>query len=227
MFARKIILVELTFFAASLTTAGSARAAQKKYHAKGDLFGRPFSTQVDGEPAATMLANRQDSSVVILFASGRSAELSSSLPEHIAKEYSPDVSTLSLVERLYGQAKNKQLQDYYLSAALPSDLSCKRRKQDAQAIDIPESMYTISVITARLGQKQNRAGIATPNDGYSPLPDEIVGGSDVVVEVGSDHTLERLDLNTRMAALLRCIIRQRKGCVPEPEQMKQNLTIQN
>ncbi|GHT01285.1 hypothetical protein AGMMS49525_01580 [Bacteroidia bacterium] len=82
---------------------------------EGSLFGRPFSTQVDNEFAATMLTNREDSSVVNLFASHQNDELTDELLKNITKEYSLNVATLFLVERLYQQERNRRLQDFYLS----------------------------------------------------------------------------------------------------------------
>ncbi|GHT28420.1 hypothetical protein FACS189432_06340 [Bacteroidia bacterium] len=89
--------------------------AQKTFQVEGSLFGRPFSTLVDHELAAAMLADRQDSSVVNLFASYRDVELNNELLKDITKNYSLHVASLFLVERLYEQERNRRLQDYYLS----------------------------------------------------------------------------------------------------------------
>ena len=89
--------------------------AQKNFYVKGTLFGRPFDTQVDHELAVKMLTNRQDSNVVNLFSNYQKEELNDELLKSITNQYSVDVSTLFLIEKLYGQEKNRQLQDFYLS----------------------------------------------------------------------------------------------------------------
>jgi hypothetical protein len=358
MLTSKITLLVLIFLAVSITMASNACAKQKSYYVEGVLFGHPLHVRVDHKLAATMLTNRQDSSVAKSLASYRNAELSSELLEDITRKYSLNVSTLFFAERLYGQGKNRQLQDYYLSAidtlpmaevdrllsslqdfhvvfvpafnyesntgsflqqrelldaarisneivkvqpwglvadnakmiaqrlqeisrqrsniiivsaskgsletaialgeilkpdelgavkgwinacgilkgspaadywAVPlrrywlscglffvgkqpnltqllGDLSYNRRKQDAQTLVIPASVYTINLIAVGLGKRKDRTKMLVPNDGYSPLLDEIVGGGDVVMEVGSNHTFANVDLNIRLVALLRYLV---------------------
>jgi hypothetical protein len=106
--------LRLVLLVASLI-AGHICVAQKDFYVEGTLFGRPFHTQVDHKLATTMLTNRQDSSVIELLANYKNAELDDKLLEDITKKYSLDVATLFLVERLYEQGRNKQLQDFYLS----------------------------------------------------------------------------------------------------------------
>ncbi len=88
---------------------------QEKLYVKGSLFGRPIETQVDHSFAATMLTNRQDISVTTLFAHYQDQKLCNELLTDITKNYSLDVASLFLYERLYEQNNNKQLQDFYSS----------------------------------------------------------------------------------------------------------------
>ncbi|MDR1342502.1 MAG: hypothetical protein LBK18_04495 [Prevotellaceae bacterium] len=94
-----------------------------------------------------------------------------------------------------------------LSALLRS-LSYEQRRQEVQELAIPGSIYTVNFIAANLHLKKDRINMAVPNDGYSPLLDEIAAGGDVVVELGPGHTLEGVDLNIRMVTLLRYVVNQ-------------------
>ncbi|MDR0864655.1 MAG: hypothetical protein LBO74_06950 [Candidatus Symbiothrix sp.] len=335
--------------------------AQKDLSVDGTLFGRPFSTQVDNDFAATMITNRKDSNVVKLFATYRNTELNDDLLKEITKNYSLNVATLFMVERLYEQERNRQLQDFYLSyidtlspfgldqklsflqdfyivfvpafnyesnmgnfweqrelldsAKIPNeiiktqqwglveenaeliaqklqeiseqhrnlivisvskggletalawekiqhpdvlkavkawinvsgilngspaadywsiskkkiwlkfglffsgkwkvpltqllnDLSYKRRKQEAKTLVMPQNIYTVNFITAKLRQEKDHASIAIPSDGYSPFLDELVPSGDVVIEMNADHTFQGVNLNVRMFALLQYVVNQ-------------------
>jgi hypothetical protein len=114
LFAKKNYYLKFAVFLVSIITTNIC-AAQKDLQVEGTLFGRPFLTQVDHKLAATMLTNRQDSSVVNLFDHYRNTELCDELLKDITKNYSLHVASLFLVERLYKQERNKLLQDYYLS----------------------------------------------------------------------------------------------------------------
>jgi len=82
---------------------------------EGTLFGRAITLPVDHELAVKMITNRQDSDVVNLFSRYQNVALDNELLKNITNQYSLDVATLFLIERLYGQEKNKRLQDFYLS----------------------------------------------------------------------------------------------------------------
>jgi len=328
---------------------------------EGTLFGRPITLPVDHELAVKMITNRQDSDVVNLFSSYQNVALDNELLKNITNQYSLDVATLFLIERLYGQEKNKRLQDFYLStidtlsssnleqslsflqdfyvvfvpafnyesnagnfwqqrallaaAKIPheiiktqqwglveenanliakqlqdlsqnysniivvsvskggleaalaldkitnpetlnsikawinvsgilkgspaadhwqqpgrklwlrcglffarkwkvpltqllNDLSYNRRKQTAQELNIPKSIYIINLIAGKLKSLKDRAKVLLPSDGYSPLLDEIVKDGDVVFEMNANHTYKGVDLNVRMVVLLRYIVSQ-------------------
>jgi hypothetical protein len=340
--------------------AFSQVAFAQKIKVEGSLFERPFFTTVNHSLAATMLFNRQDSSVVNLFAQHRDAALNNAMLENITKKYSIDVATLFLAEKIYESPANKRAQDDYwanlsnLSAAdlvqsfdflkdyhiafipgfnyeanksnfeeqrrlldaagisnemiitqpfglidnnaeivanrlrevtrqhsniilvsisrggaetgialsrlllpeemmpvkawinacgilrgtpvadywakpfrkmwlglgmffsgkgsinlksMTSDLSYSRRKNDV--LTIPKNIYTVNFVAVSLGQNPNRIAMQVPNDGYSPLLDEITDNGAVVIEIGNglNHTLEKLDINPCLAAILRHIVK--------------------
>ena len=81
----------------------------------GILFGRPFQTNVDHHLAKEMLANPNDSSVVQFFSDYGNHALNTETLSDITQKYSMDVASLFFVEKIYGQGKNRRLQDYYLS----------------------------------------------------------------------------------------------------------------
>jgi len=83
---------------------------------EGALFGRPFSTNVDHELAKTMLTNPDDSSVLQLYSDYDAHELNTETLSKIVQKYSFDVAALYFVKRIYGQEKNRQIQDEYLAA---------------------------------------------------------------------------------------------------------------
>lgn len=90
------------------------------------------------------------------------------------------------------------------------DLSYERQKDGALLI-IPESIYTINLIALNFSRK-DKVKMRVPNDGYSPLLDEISPGGDVVMEAGIDHQgFGSVNMNGRMVALLRWIV-GRIGC---------------
>jgi hypothetical protein len=339
-------------------------AFAQKISVEGSLFGRPFSTKVNHSLAATMLSNRQDSSVVNLFARYSDTTLHNAMFENITKKYSIDVSTLFLAEKLYKSPVNKRAQDDYLAnlddlsavdliqsfdflknyhivfipgfnyeanrgnfedqrklldsanisnemiitqplgliddnakivasrlweinkqhnniilisiskggaetgialshllspeditsvkawinacgilrgtpvadywakpfrkmwiglglfftgkgsinlKSMMKDLSYKRRKNDV--FTMPKDIYTINFVVTSLGQNSNRIAMKVPNDGYSPLLDEITDNGAVVVEIGNglNHTLENLDINIRLTAILRHIVEYGKA----------------
>jgi hypothetical protein len=90
--------------------------------------------------------------------------------------------------------------------SMTKDLSYKRRKNDV--LTIPKNIYTVNFVVASLGQNPNRIAMKVPNDGYSPLLDEFTDNGLVIIEIGKglNHTLENLNINTRMAAILRHIV---------------------
>jgi hypothetical protein len=333
---------------------------QKELYVEGALLGKHIHTKVDHELAATMITNRQDSSVIKLFETYNNIQLDNEILENITKEYSLDVATLFLIEKLYNQEKNRQIQDYYLSVidtlfednldkqlsflqnfyivfipafnynsnngnyfkqrelldsakmpyemiktdpfgraednaeiiaeqlreinrlhsnvivisaskgsletaialrkvlnsddlnslkvwinvcgilkgspvadfwatpfrkwwlscgiffmgkrinlnALLSSLSYKQRIQEKETLAIPGSLYVINFISTNLEMEKSKVKMMVPNDGFSPLWDEIVNSGDVVIETGSNHRLEVVNLNTRLVALLRYAVNQ-------------------
>ena len=98
----------------------------KNIWVEGTLFGRPFQTYVDHELAKTMLTNRSDSSVIQLFSNYSESNLDTETLSEITKKYSFDVATLFFIEKLYEQAKNKEIQDFYLSTI--DDLSLEDKE---------------------------------------------------------------------------------------------------
>jgi len=115
-FPDKTHCIRLFLLVITLTLTNNICIAQKDFDVEGTLFGQPIKTKVDHKLAVNMLTNRQDSSVVNLFSSFQNAELDDELLGSITNQYSLDVSTLFLIEKLYEQEKNRQLQDFYLSA---------------------------------------------------------------------------------------------------------------
>jgi hypothetical protein len=89
--------------------------------------------------------------------------------------------------------------------AIMKDLSYKQLKRSLYTM--PPHIYTLSFLSTSFGKKQSKIMMSVPNDGYSPLIDEIPANGDVVVEIGSNHTLEGLDLNNCMLALLQYIVK--------------------
>jgi hypothetical protein len=330
--------------------------AQENLYVEGYLFGRQFSTNVDSQLAANMLNNRLDSSVIQLFSEYQNIELDSKTLENISKKYSIDVASLFLIERLYEQPSNKQVQnDYFLLdtidvsdlyaqlaqledfyvvfipgfrykgnvgnflqqrqlleiAKIPyemimidevglvdnnaamiaerlkeidklyqniiiisvskgsleteialgkllkpeditkigawinvcgilkgtpiadywsaplrksflscgvffmgkkniningllNDMSYTQCKEKYKDIVIPPDIYTINLISTPLGRKK-KSTMLQPNDGFSPLLDSITKNGVVIVEVGTNHLFENVNLNTRMVALLQHI----------------------
>ena len=112
----KTFHIKLFSLVITLALTNDICVAQKDFEVDGTLFSRSFKTQVDHELAVKMLTNRQDSSVVNLFSNYQNTELNDDLLKSITNQYSLDVSTLFLIEKLYEQENNKQLQDFYLSA---------------------------------------------------------------------------------------------------------------
>jgi len=88
---------------------------------------------------------------------------------------------------------------------LTNDLSYNHRKEKYQNIIIPTELTTINLLGIPLGQEKKRKN-PTPNDGFSPLADAITDDGIVVVEMGVDHFFKGVDLNCRMAALLKYIV---------------------
>jgi hypothetical protein len=108
---------------------------------------------------------------------------------------------------------------------LLKNISYTQRIQDTLSLTIPKNIYTVNLLAVHLGQKnikrknnltnfnqeQKKYCIKTitqviPNDGSSPLFDEIANEGNVVIEMGTRHTFEGVDMNTRMIALLRYIV---------------------
>ncbi|MDR0893697.1 MAG: hypothetical protein LBN06_00090 [Prevotellaceae bacterium] len=84
---------------------------------------------------------------------------------------------------------------------LTYDLSYLHHQERWPKWKIPKSIYTITLLSTPLG-REKKGLMKVPNDNYSPLIDEIIDGGNIVVEVGYNHTLEGMDLNPRMVALL-------------------------
>ena len=89
--------------------------SQNSIPVDGILFGRPLQTNVDHILAKEMLANRGDISVVQFFSDYENHALNTETLSDITQKYSMDVASLFFVEKIYGQEKNRRLQDYYLS----------------------------------------------------------------------------------------------------------------
>jgi hypothetical protein len=83
-----------------------------------------------------------------------------------------------------------------------TDLSYENRKHEI--VKIPEKIYTVNFVVTSLGQNSNRIIMQVPNDGYSPLLDEITEGGVTIMEIGNglNHTLQNLDVNISLAAML-------------------------
>jgi hypothetical protein len=351
-----------SFLLCIVALVGCVACRTQKISVTGELFEKPFSTNVCNHFAATMLANRKDSNIINFYAQYENAELNNTTLEKIAKQYSLDASTLFLIEKLYQQPANRTAQNDYLSnmadlqqssfkrnldflknyhvvfipgfnynsnmgncatqrAILDSaKISCemiftdeigllnenaqiiakrlreinKERKNiilvsvskggtetaialsnllkpeelssvtawlnvcgilrgtpvadywaapfrkmflslglffigkgsvDIKAImedlsyerlkgnvyTIPKNIYTVSFLATSLGRNRNKIMKSVPNDGYSPLIDEVPDNSAVVVNVGTNHTLKGLNLDNCMIALLQHIVKYQKN----------------
>lgn len=86
---------------------------------------------------------------------------------------------------------------------LLNNLSSKRIKKTYPIFSIP-NIYTVNLVGVPLGKKENKI-FKEPNDGYSPLLDELIDSGLTITEVGADHTFENIDLNVRLAAILNYI----------------------
>ena len=92
--------------------------------------------------------------------------------------------------------------------ALLMDISYSRCRKKYKTLKIPSEIITINLIAAPLAQLKKNKKIPIPNDGFSPLADLITEDGIVVIEAGLDHFLRGIDLNKRMAVLLRYIVDQ-------------------
>ena len=71
---------------------------------------------------------------------------------------------------------------------------------------IPNQIKTISLIAAPLAREKVNRLFSAPNDGFSYLPDAMTENCAVVMEMGLNHFFNDVDLNVRMAVLLRYIV---------------------
>jgi hypothetical protein len=92
--------------------------------------------------------------------------------------------------------------------AIMKDLSYERLKGNVYTI--PKNIYTVSFIAASLGKNKNKMIMSVPNDGYSPLLDEILDNGVAIVGIGANHALEGLNLNDTMIALLQHVVKHQK-----------------
>ena len=83
--------------------------------AKGLLHGKTVEINVDHELAAEMLKNPNAASSIKSFCGYDKRMLNGDLLLDIAKKYSPDVSTLYFIRRIYQSAQNSRSQDRYLN----------------------------------------------------------------------------------------------------------------
>ena len=107
---------KITFVVCFITFFCISVSAQNIIPVEGVLFGRPFQCNVDHELAKKMLSNPNDSSVVQFFSDYNAYVLNTETLSEITQKYSMDVATLFFVEKIFEQEKNRQLQDYYLTA---------------------------------------------------------------------------------------------------------------
>ena len=91
---------------------------------------------------------------------------------------------------------------------LLTDMSYKNGVERYSSLKIPQEIYTVNLTSVPLGQQDKSATFTSPNDRFSPLADAVTENGSVVIEMGLDHYFGEIDLNIRMTALLRYIVKQ-------------------
>jgi|GEM_PF-5995798 hypothetical protein len=112
LFKGKQYLMRIIIFLTSLIVCNIFAMSQNKTYVDGSLCGFPTHASLDHKLAVNMVENRADSGVRKLFS--EYSELNSETLKKITMRYSMDVASVFLVEKLYHQPANKQIQDYYL-----------------------------------------------------------------------------------------------------------------
>ena len=87
---------------------------------------------------------------------------------------------------------------------LLNDMSYVKCKEKYENLTTPSDIYTVNVVALSLGRKK-KSIMLQPNDGLSPLLDSITEHGVVVVEAGTNHLFENVNLNVRMVATLQHI----------------------
>jgi hypothetical protein len=91
---------------------------------------------------------------------------------------------------------------------LLTDLSYETGKEKYKHLKIPPEINTVSLIATPLARQKANKYFTSPNDGFSPLVDEITEDGLVIIEMGLNHFFENVDLNIRMIILLNYLVTQ-------------------
>lgn len=86
------------------------------------------------------------------------------------------------------------------------DLSYIHRSQRYNHISINEKIKIYHYISVPMGLVEQNKRVPFPNDGFSPLADISTPGSVEFLEIGANHFLKNIDLNSRFLAILSYIV---------------------
>jgi adenylate kinase family enzyme len=176
--------------------------------------------------------NKQHEKIIVVSASKGGLDVAIALGKLLKAE---DISSVKAWVSVGGILKGSPVADKYLSwpkcwvaeigllfvgqkISLIKDVSYKKRTEDFKNFNFPEHITRVHFIGAPLATqihkriKSNYCSIKDygPNDGITPLADEVSDGGIVVSELGFDHYYKHPDLDKKTLALALTVINLQK-----------------